>query len=108
MINRKADPKKTRTPPPDSNSSEVRWFLVAATKGSEADNSLLMLLSRQLRPTGTLTIQTLLTPVYSPTEALSYFAIALNCAARLQAKLQLGTRTFLESLNNDSDKIFGE
>jgi hypothetical protein len=73
-----------------------RWFLIAAVIGSETDNCLRMLLSKDLRPTGTRYLDSQITP--DAAEALLQLANDAGCAHRLQALLQSQLRVLFNSL----------
>lgn len=76
--------------------AESRWFLLSVGIGSEADNSLRMLLSKDLRPTGVRYLDSHVTPDVS--EALFQLANHSGCACRLQALLQAQLRILFNSL----------
>lgn len=73
-----------------------RWFFISAEVGSEADNAVRMLLSKDLRPTGVRYLDSQVTP--DVTEALFRLANDAGCACRLQALLQTQLRILFNSL----------
>ena len=73
-----------------------RWFFLAAEVGSEADNALRMLLSKDLRPTGVRYLDSHVTPHVS--EALFQLSNDAGCSHRLQALLQAQLRILFSSL----------
>lgn len=88
--------KNPKYPAAAPTSAASRWFFFAAEVGSEADNSVRMLLSKDLRPTGIRYLDSQVTP--DVTEALFQMANHFGCACRLQALLQTQLKVMFDSL----------